>query len=126
MYRALLEAVAFGTANIIKNFEDQGYPVDSLIGCGGVTKNRLWMQIISDVTGKPIIVNKELQAGVLGCTVVAAAEGEYDGDFLKAAGAMVHPDVTIEPNMETHKKYEKVFAKYLELYSNLAEMMEND
>lgn len=41
MYRALLEAVAFGTANIIKNFEDQGYPVEALIGCGGVTKNRL-------------------------------------------------------------------------------------
>lgn len=126
MYRALLEAVAFGTANIIKNFEDQGYPVDALIGCGGVTKNRLWMQIISDVTGKPIIVNKELQAGVLGCTVVAAARGQYDGDFQKAADAMVHPDVEIQPNMDTHKKYEKVFAKYLELYSNLADMMEKE
>ncbi|CCY14705.1 carbohydrate kinase [Eubacterium sp. CAG:146] len=43
LYRALLEAVAFGTANIIKNFDDQGYPVNTLIGCGGVTKNRLWM-----------------------------------------------------------------------------------
>jgi ribulokinase len=126
MYRALLEAVAFGTANIIKNFEEQGYLVDSLISCGGVTKNRLWMQIISDVTGKPIIVNKELQAGVLGCTVVAAARGQYDGDFQQAANAMVHPDVEIQPDMKNHKKYEKVFAKYLELYRNLADMMEND
>lgn len=126
MYRALLEAVAFGTANIIKNFEDQGYPVNELIGCGGVTKNRLWMQIISDVTGKPIIVNKELQSGVLGCAIVAAAGSDYNGDFKKVADAMVHPDVRVEPDMEIHKKYEPVFGKYLEVYSNLAEMMEND
>ncbi len=126
MYRALLEAVAFGTANIIKNFEDQGYPVDSLIGCGGVTKNRLWMQIIADVTGKPIIVNKELQAGVLGCGVVAATYGAFDGDFQKAADAMVHPDVIIEPDMAVHEVYKPVFAKYLELYANLADMMERD
>ena len=124
LYRALLEAVAFGTANIIKNFEDQGYPVNALIGCGGVTKNRLWMQIISDITGKPIIVNKELQAGVLGCAVVAAAGGQYGGDFLKAANAMVHPDMEIQPNMENHEKYAKVFDTYLELYQNLADMME--
>ena len=39
---------------------------------------------------------------------------------------MVHPDVDIEPNMENHKKYEKIFAKYLKLYENLAEMMEMD
>ena len=126
LYRALLEAVAFGTANIIKNFDDQGYPVNTLIGCGGVTKNRLWMQIISDVTGKPIIVNKELQAGVLGCGVVAAASALYEGDFQKAADEMVHTDVKIEPNMENHKKYEKIFTKYLKLYENLAEMMEMD
>jgi len=109
-----------------KNFEDQGYPVNTLIGCGGVTKNRLWMQIISDVTGKPIIVNKELQAGVLGCGVVAAASALYDGNFQQAADQMVHPDVDIEPNMENHKKYEKIFDKYLKLYENLAEMMEMD
>ncbi|MCI8326765.1 MAG: carbohydrate kinase [Lachnospiraceae bacterium] len=126
LYRALLEAVAFGTANIIKNFEDQGYPVNSLIGCGGVTKNRLWMQIISDVTGKPIVVNQELQAGVLGCNVVAAASGHYSGDFLEAANAMVHPDVVIQPNMDNHKKYEKVFNTYIELYQNLADMMEKE
>ena len=120
-----MEAVAFGTANIIKNFDDQGYPVNTLIGCGGVTKNRLWMQIISDVTGKPIIVNK-LQAGVLGCGVVAAASALYEGDFQKAADEMVHTDVKIEPNMENHKKYEKIFTKYLKLYENLAEMMEMD
>ena len=126
LYRALLEAVAFGTANIIKNFDDQGYPVNTLIGCGGVTKNRLWMQIISDVTGKPIIVNKELQAGVLGCGVVAAASALYEGDFQKAADEMVHTDVKIEPNMENPKKYEKIFTKYLKLYENLAEMMEMD
>ncbi|MCI8294215.1 MAG: carbohydrate kinase [Hespellia sp.] len=123
LYRALLEAVAFGTANIVKNYEDQGYPVNALIGCGGVTKNRLWMQIISDIIGKPIIVNKELQAGVLGCNVVAAAGSQYDGDFAKAANEMVHPDVEIQPDMETHEKYAKIFEKYLELYQNLAGMM---
>ena len=61
---------------------------------------------------------------MLGCTVVAAAGGQYGGDFLKAANAMVHPDMEIQPNMENHEKYAKVFDTYLELYQNLADMME--
>ncbi len=56
-----------------------------------------------------------MQAGVLGCGVVAAASALYEGDFQQAADQMVHPDVEIEPNMENHKKYEKIFDQVFEV-----------
>ena len=85
IYRAVLESVSYGTQNIIRNFEEQGYPVESITACGGVTKDRRWLQMISDVTGKPIIVNENIQAGVLGCCVVAASKGRFYDDFQSAA-----------------------------------------
>ena len=89
IYRALIESVAFGTNNIIRNFEMQGYHIDSITACGGVTKDNVWMQIISDVTGKKIIVPVEKQAGVLGCCIVSAAMGRCYESLHDAAERMV-------------------------------------
>ena len=126
IYRAILESVAFGTHNIVKNFEEQGCSIDVIVACGGVTKDRGWLQIISDVTGKPIVVTKESQAGVLGCCVVAAAGGRHYDTFEEAADVMVVEDSTIFPDMDAHWQYEEIFKKYLGLYKNLRTMMRED
>lgn len=105
-----------GTYNIIDNFEKQNYPIEEIIGCGGVTKDHPFLQIIADVTGKPIIVNKDSQGGVLGCAVIGAAHTVYDGDYDKAGTAMVHPAKVIEPNYENHQRYLSIFDKYKALY----------
>ena len=70
IYRALLESVAFGTKNIIDSFEKNGSPVNTIVGCGGVTKDKVWMQIISDVTGKPIVVTEDAGASALGLSLI--------------------------------------------------------
>lgn len=126
IYRAVLESVAFGTHNIIKNFEEQGCEIDKIIACGGVTKDIGWIQIISDVTGKPIVITRESQAGVLGCCVVAAARGRCYNNFEMSANAMVAEKITIFPDMNAHEKYKKVFNKYLRLYESLREMMHEE
>lgn len=126
IYRAILESVAFGTHNIIKNFEKQGCLIDKIVACGGVTKDKGWIQIISDVTGKPIVITKESQAGVLGCCVVAASCGRYYEDFEEAAAAMVTDEVTFYPDMSSHLKYQGIFKKYLQLYESLKSMMRED
>lgn len=123
IYRAVLESVAYGTWNIIHNFEEQGYPVDQITACGGVTKDRLWLQMISDVTGKPIVVNENAQAGVLGCCVTAAARGRYYKDFQTAAENMIKPKFTVMPDMKKHEEYQPYFHKYLKLYESLKELM---
>ena len=123
IYRAVLESVSYGTQNIIRNFEEQGYPVDSITACGGVTKDRRWLQMISDVTGKPIIVNENIQAGVLGCCVVAASKGRFYNDFQSAAEHMVKPKFNVEPDMQNHEEYQPYFHKYLELYESLKDLM---
>lgn len=126
IYRAVLESVAFGTRNIVENFEEQGCRIDKIVACGGVTKDRSWLQIIADVTGRPIVVNKESQAGVLGCCVVAAAQGRYYKTFEEAADAMVTTSEVIEPDMTANEKYKAVFETYLKLYDNLKKMMRDE
>ena len=81
------------------------------------------MQMIADITGKPITVNCNSQAGSLGCCVVAAARGRYYNSFQEAAEHMVIPKKIIKPDMDKHQKYLPYFKKYLELYKNLREFM---
>lgn len=123
IYRAVLESVAYGTYNIIKNFEAYDYSIDSITACGGVTRDGQWMQMISDITGKPITVNRNSQAGALGCCVVAASQGRFYRSFQDAAEHMVVPQKVIYPNMENHKAYQPFFRKYLALYDSLRNLM---
>ncbi len=123
IYRALLESVALGTKNIIDNFEAQGCPIDIIVGCGGVTKDVTWMQIISDVTGKPIVVTEDASASVLGCAIVAAVGSGVYESFDDATKGMVKEAYSVEPNKELYPTYQKVFNIYTEIYENLKDTM---
>ena len=123
IYRALLESVAMGTKNIIDNFERQGCPVEAVVGCGGVTKDATWMQIISDAIGKPIIVTKDPSAGALGCSIVAAyGVGTYETLEAAAAG-MVKEAYVVTPNLDLYDEYQQVFDTYVKLYESLKDIM---
>ena len=119
IYRALLESVAFGTKNIIDSFEQNGSPVNTIVGCGGVTKDKVWMQIISDVTGKPIVVTEDAGASALGCAIVASVGSKAYMNFEEATRGMVKEAYVVEPNPETHAVYEGIFEKYVEIYNQL-------
>ncbi|MEF9918816.1 MAG: FGGY-family carbohydrate kinase [Eubacterium sp.] len=123
IYRALLESVALGTKNIIDNFEKQGCPIDFIVGCGGVTKDKVWMQIIADVTGKPIIVTVDPSAGGLGCAIVASVGSKAYADFDTATRGMVKEAYTVDPNPDVYETYQKVFDTYIELYNDMKETM---
>ena len=119
IYRALLESVAFGTKNIIDSFEKNGSPVNTIVGCGGVTKDKVWMQIISDVTGKPIVVTEDAGASALGCAIVASVGSKAYTNFEEATRGMVKEAYVVEPNPQTHAVYEGIFEKYVEIYRQL-------
>ena len=117
LYRALIEATAYGTRVIVENFEQSGVPVHELVIAGGLKKNTLLMQIYADVTGRPLSVLDVEQGPALGSAMHAAvAAGSY-ADIREAARAMgqVRPHAFV-PNPEAQRVYDRLYAEYLTLH----------
>ena len=117
IYRALLEATAFGTRTIIDAFESAAVPVRELIIAGGLTKNALLMQIYADVTRRPLGVIGSTQGPALGAAMHAAvAAGAYP-DIRAAAHAMgkVHRRVYL-PDPQRAAAYERLYSEYRVLH----------
>jgi L-ribulokinase len=73
IYRALIEATAFGALTIINRFEEYGVKVEEVINCGGIAeKNPVVMQIYADVTGRPMKVSRSAQTCALGAAIAGA------------------------------------------------------
>jgi L-ribulokinase len=88
IYRALIEATAFGARTIVETFSAAQVPVTELVIAGGLTKNKLLMQIYADVIGLPLSVITSDQAPALGSAIHAAvAAGQYP-DVAAAAAVM--------------------------------------
>ncbi len=125
MYRAVLESVAFGTKNIIETMEKSGENISTIRGCGGVTNNPMWLQMISDISEKPIVLTKNSgMAGVLGSAIIAGVGAGVYTDFTSAAKGMVQPERTITPAKEAG--YDKAYKKYINLYKQLKPIMRDD
>jgi L-ribulokinase len=121
IYRTLIEATAFGTYTIIRSLEIGGVPIDELYACGGLTKNKLLMQIYADVTNREIKVAASDQATALGSALwgaVAAGKkaGGYD-DIVEAARNMARlSDESFTPNKHHHDTYQQLFSEYQRLH----------
>lgn len=122
IYRALIEATAYGKRIIIETFQKNGVPIHELVACGGLPeKNKLLMQIYADVIGLPIKVSASKQTPALGSAMfgaVAAGKGSggYDSIY-DAAKVMAHlKDEIYLPNTENQKMYEKLYAEYIILH----------
>ena len=122
IYRALIEATAFGTRVIIEAFQDHGVPVNDLVACGGLPeKNRLLMQIYADVTGREMKVTASKQTSALGAAMFGAvaagrAAGGYDSIF-EATRSMAHlKEETFKPNLVDKEVYDQLYTEYLRLH----------
>ena len=122
VYRALLEATAFGTRKIVDAFSSNGVRVDSLYACGGLPqKNRLLMQIYADVTNREIFVADSKQTPALGAAMFAAvAAGKENGGYdsiIEAAENMARvKEESYKPIPENVKVYEELYQEYTKLY----------
>ncbi len=117
IYRALIEATAFGTKAIIDRFIEEGVEIREVRAIGGIAhKSELVMQIMSDVIGLPVSVVDSDQACALGAGMYAATASGIYGSLAEAQEAMGAPiGKTYEPNMEVHKFYLKKYQDYLAL-----------
>jgi FGGY-family pentulose kinase len=119
MYRAILEGVAFGMRNILDSMEKGAETIKQLRGCGGVTHNELWLRIISDVTGKPIVLTENSgNAGILGSAIIAAVGAGYYTSFEEACDAMTKVTTVVNPDLAGYKEYSVFYERYLALYQS--------
>ncbi len=123
IYRALIEATAFGTRQIIEAFESKGITVRNLVACGGLPeKNKLLMQIYADVTGREIRLAKQLQTcSALGSAMHGAVAAGRDAggwnSIFEAAQHMARVQkVTYKPRPERHEIYQRIFREYQTLH----------
>ncbi len=118
IYRALIEATAFGALTIINRFEEYGVRISQVVNCGGIAeKNPLVMQIYADVTGRPMKISRSGQTCALGAAIAAAVVSGGHEDFASAIDAMtgLKPRV-YKPNAAAHTVYRDLFALYSMLH----------
>ena len=119
VYRALLEATAFGTRVIVETFRDSGVPVEEFIVAGGLAKNALLMQIYADVTRLPLSVIGSEQGPALGSAIHGAVAAGAYADVPLAAKSMgkLRRNVFV-PDASRADAYDALFAEYLELHEH--------
>src|SRR5580658_2889386 len=118
IYRALIEATAFGALTIINRFEEFGVEIEQVVNCGGIAeKNPLVMQIYADVTGRPMKVSRSAQTCALGAAVAAAVVARAHADFPAATKAMtgLKPHV-FKPDAAAHAVYRELYSLYAVLH----------
>jgi len=117
--RAVMEGVAFSLLHNIKTAEEAGAYAGSMHSVGGSANSSVWMQIKSDVTGKPMRVPSSDTATTLGAAMLAGiGVGIYES-CQDAIACTAQMKASYEPNMQNHEIYRRYYDVYLELYENL-------
>ncbi|MCA9731140.1 ribulokinase [candidate division KSB1 bacterium] len=121
VYRALVEATAFGALAIIDRIAGYGVKIDEVVNCGGLAaKNALLMQIYADITNRPMKVSQSDQTPALGAAIFAAvAAGKAKGGYSsveEAQEAMTGTRQVYHPIPENHVAYQKLYKLYKQLH----------
>jgi L-ribulokinase len=118
MYRALIEATAYGTRVIIDAFEESGIPIKELYAAGGIAeKNKLMMQIYADVTNRIIRISASPQTPALGSAMFGALAtgkeiGGYDSIVEAAKYMSKVKEEYFKPIPENVEVYNKLYTEY--------------
>jgi len=122
IYRALIEATAFGALTIINRFEEYGVKINQIVNCGGIAeKSPLVMQIYADITGREMKISRSAQTCALGSAIAGAVvagtkAGGYDC-FADAQKAMCGVKAkTFKPVPQNHEVYKQIYALYKQLH----------
>jgi len=122
VYRALIEATAFGARAIVERLTEYRVPIERVVCCGGIAeKNDLFMQIYADVLGRPMLIAGSGQAPALGAAVAAAvaagpAAGGYDR-FEAAQDRMTSlKEKRFMPDRGAHQVYDELYALYRQMH----------
>ncbi|WP_444659294.1 ribulokinase [Caproiciproducens sp. R2] len=122
IYRALIEATAYGTRMIIENYREHGVPVEEFFASGGISqKDPMTMQIYADVIKMPVKIAGSLQGPALGSAIFASVAagkeaGGYDSVFEAARAMGKIKDTVYDPIPENSERYDALFREYRTLH----------
>jgi L-ribulokinase len=122
IYRALIEATAFGARVIVERVQEYGVPIERVVCCGGIAeKNDLFMQVYADVIGMPMLTAGSAQTPALGAAIAAAvAAGEAPGGYPTFEEAQQRMTAlgnrSFTPNPDAHAVYDELYGLYRELH----------
>jgi L-ribulokinase len=125
VYRALVEATAFGAKSIADRFSDYGIEIRKINAMGGIPqKSPFVMQILTDVMGMPIDVSAAEQATALGAAMFAAVAAGHFPTVEEAQKKLGQGfSRTYEPDAKKRSSYERMYKKYHQLGSNLEDLL---
>ena len=114
IYRALVEATAFGALTIINRFEEYGVMVEEVVNCGGIAeKNPFVMQVYADVCNRPMKTSRSAQTCALGAAIFGAVAAGAHRDVATAQAAMTgFKDHVFEPDAEAAAVYAELYPLY--------------
>lgn len=123
IYRALIEATAFGALTIIDRISDHGVAINEVVNCGGLaSKNPMMMQIYADITNRPMKISRSDQTPALGAALLSTiAAGKNNGGYdsvSEAQSAMTGTALVFNPIKENHVIYKKLYAIYKQLHDS--------
>jgi L-ribulokinase len=122
VYRALIEATAYGARAIVERMREYGVAIDRVVCCGGIAeKNDLFMQIYADVIGQPMLIAGSPQTPALGAAVAAAVTaGAAAGGYADWTDAQRHmtsiKDKRFDPRPAARAVYDDLYGIYRELH----------
>ncbi len=121
VYRALVEATAFGALTIIRRFEEYGVRVKEVVNCGGIAeKNPFVMQIYADVCNRPMKIARSAQTCALGAAVFGAVAGGAYKKVQQAQRKMTGvKDLVYRPQKAAAKVYAELYTLYRRLHDGL-------
>lgn len=117
-YLATIQAIALGTRHIIDEMNEQEYCIDTIMACGGGTKNPVFLNVHASATGCQLILPKEPEAVILGAAMMGAtAAGSY-ASLSDAMQGMGHPGKVVKPNHDLISFYTAKYRVFKQLYEN--------
>lgn len=117
LFKALVEATAFGARQIVERFESEGVPIQQVIGIGGVSKKSPYvMQVLADVLNRPIRIVRSEQACALGAAICAATAAGLYPSLAAAQSAMSSGfDAEYQPDPAKQAAYQALYERYQSL-----------
>jgi xylulokinase len=112
LYRALLEATAYGVRHILEALERAGGAPQRFVAVGGGTKGGLWMQIVSDVVGRP----QEVPAETIGASYGDALLAAIGAGLASPGSTWSRVDEVVEPSGVNREVYDELYSIYRSLY----------
>ena len=119
LYLATVQAIAYGTRHIVASFNAQGYVIDTILACGGLSKNPVFLREHADATGCAVALPEEPDAVLLGAAILGAVAAGAHADIQAAMAAMTRAHIAVTPSPgATADFHEAKYAVFLKMYED--------